>query len=72
MKVKTAEVILKVLFGVVGSFIAYYAIANINPYLPLTLLGGIATIGLIIFGGWLGVRLAGTFISEFDEDDIPN
>lgn len=68
MKVKTAEIILKVLFGAVGAFIAYYTIAQINPSLPLTLLGGIATIVLIIFGGWLGVRLATTFISEFDED----
>ena len=72
MKVKTAEIILKALFGAVGAFIAYYTIAQINPYLPLTLLGGITTIGLIIFGGWLGIKVAATFISEFNEDDIPN
>ena len=68
MKEKTAEIILKVLFGTLGAFIAYYAIAQINPYLPLTVLGGLATIGLIVFGGWLGVRVAVTFISEFKED----
>jgi hypothetical protein len=72
MKVKTAEIILKVLFGATGAFISYYLIAQINPYLPLTLIGGIATIGLIGFGGWLGVRVAVSFISTFDEDDIPN